>query len=311
MSWIGSKRDAHRPDKLFQASLRLVGLAVLCLLGVLTWELWKGSSEALSHFGWKFFITNQWNPVKDEYGAAATIVGTLITSAIALIVAVPLAVGSALWLNELAPRGLGRVVGFLIEMLAAIPSVVFGLWGLFVLVPWVRIYLQPALQDSLGFLPIFSGAPFGIGILSAGLILAVMIIPTIASVSREIFRSIPNLLREGALALGATRWESIREGVLKTGLPGVLAASILGLGRALGETMAVAMVIGNRPEVPTSLMDGGATMASLIANEYAEAVSDLHQSSLRAIGLGLLGVSLLVNAIAKTIVWRLTRKQNS
>jgi phosphate transport system permease protein len=220
----------------------------------------------------------------------------------------PIAVGSAVFLTELAPRWIAKPVGFLIEMLAAIPSVVYGLWGIFVLAPFVREYVQPLLGSSLGFLPLFQGPPFGIGVFTAGLILAVMILPTITSVAREVFLAIPTLIREGALSLGATRWEAISLGVLKTGTPGIISAIILGLGRAMGETMAVTMLIGNRPVISSSLFSPGATMASVIANEYPEASSDLHLAALTSVGLALFVVSLGVNSIARLIVLKFGRR---
>lgn len=238
----------------------------------------------------------------------AFIWGTLVSSFIALAISVPVSVGAALFLTELSPRFLKEPIGFLVEMLAAIPSVVYGIWGVFVLAPVVRDFLQPPLVKVFGFLPFFQGPPFGIGMLSAGIILAIMITPTITAITREVFRSIPDVLREGALALGATRWEMIKLAVLKTGTSGIIGAIILGLGRALGETMAVTMVIGNKAHISLSVFEPAATMASVIANEYAEANGDLHLSSLAAVGFALFFVSLVVNSFARFIIWRVERK---
>lgn len=300
--------EVRKSDFAFVFFLRT--LAFLVVLGFLTIIifLYTQSRPLIERDGWNFLFNSTWNPNDDQYGVLPFIYGTLMTSAVALVLAVPVAVGSAVFLTELAPGWLAIPIGFLIEMLAAIPSVVYGLWGIFVLAPFVRVYVQPFLGDWLGFLPLFRGPPFGIGILTAGLILAVMILPTITSVTREVFLAIPNLMREGALSLGATRWEAIRVAVLKTGVPGILSAVILGLGRAMGETMAVTMLIGNRAVISSSLFSPGATMSSVIANEYPEASSKLHLSALTAVGLTLFIVSLAVNALARWIISRFGRR---
>lgn len=243
-----------------------------------------------------------WNPNSDSYGALPFIYGTLMTSLIAVVISVPIAVGSAVFLTELAPPAIGRLVGFMIELLAAVPSVVYGLWGIFVLAPVVRVFIQPFLQKYFSFVPIFDGPPFGIGLFTAGLILAIMILPTITAICREVFLAIPITLREGVIAMGTTRWEMIRLAVLETGLTGILSAIVLGLGRAMGETMAVTMLIGNRPLISSSVFAPGATMASVIANEYPEASSNLHLASLTGIGLTLFLVSLAVNGVARAII---------
>ena len=301
-------REVHLPDRVFYHFLRAVGLGVLLLFGSLVYFLWDSAYPAVAEFGLDFFWTNEWNPALQDYGAAAFVYGTVVSSLIALVISIPISVGAAVFLTELSPRWLKGPVGFLVEMLAAIPSVVYGLWGIFVLVPFVRTWLQPVLGDTLGFLPLFQGAPYGIGMLTAGIVLAIMITPTITAISREVFRSIPDLLREGALALGATRWEMIRVAVLKTGLSGIIGAVILGLGRALGETMAVTMVIGNKADISASLFEPAATMASVIANEYAEANADLHLASLAAVGFALFFVSLIVNSAARVVIWRVEKK---
>jgi phosphate transport system permease protein len=235
------------------------------------------------------------------------IFGTIFSSLIAVLIAAPLSIGIALFLTEVASPRVGRVFGFLVEMLAAIPSVVYGLWGIFVLAPWLRTTVEPALKSSLGFLPLFQGPIYGVGMLAAGIILAIMITPTIASLSREVYNAIPQVQREAALGLGATRWEMMRLTVVKGGRAGVMGAVMLGLGRALGETMAVTMVIGNRFEISSSLFAPGTTMASIIANEYAEASSDAHLAALAEIGLVLFLITFFINAIARYVMQRRAR----
>lgn len=300
--------EVHIPDLIWYFGLKAAALFVIVVLMVIVASLWIASEPAMKAFGWRFFFTDTWDPVKQKFGAVAFAYGTLLSSAIALAIAVPISVGAALFLTELAPRFLRAPIGFLIEMLAAIPSVVYGLWGIFVLAPFMRSYIQPWLSQTFGFLPLFQGYPFGIGMLTAGVILAFMIIPTISAISREVFLSIPTVLKEGALGLGATRWEMIRIAVLRPGLSGVLGAIILGLGRALGETMAVTMVIGNKAHIALSLFEPGASMASVIANEYAEANNTLHLSSLAAIGLSLFIISIAVNALARVVIWRVNQR---
>ena len=281
------------------ASVWLVLALAGGLLLALGWESWA----AIRAFGLRFLITSHWDPVAGEFGALPFIYGTLVSSLLALLIAVPLSLGAAIFLAELAPSWVRPPVAFLIEMLAAVPSVVYGLWGIFVLVPWLRDWVQPALARTLGFLPLFQGPPYGIGMLAAGLILAIMIVPYITSVSREVLLAVPGSQREAALGLGATRWETTRIAVLRYGRSGLIGAILLGLGRALGETMAVTMVIGNRPEVAVSLFAPGYTMASVLANEFTEATSDLYVSALVEIGLLLLVVTVAVNGLARLLVW--------
>src|SRR5262249_21841009 len=254
-------------------------------------------------FGWRFLVTSTWDPVAGTFGALPFVYGTLVSSLLALAIAVPLSLGAAIYLAELAPFWIRPPIAFLIEMLAAVPSVVYGLWGIFVLVRFRRAWAEPRLGRSLGFLPLFRGAPYGVGMLAAGLILAIMVVPYITSVSRDVLMAVPNAQREAALGLGATRWEATRIAVLRYGRSGLVGAILLGLGRALGETMAVTMVIGNRPEVAVSLFSPGYTMASVIANEFTEATSDLYVSALVEIGLLLLFVTIIVNALARLLVW--------
>lgn len=294
--------EVRKSDFAFVLLLRLLAVFVILVFFSIIYFLLHNAMPILQRDSWRFLVNTTWNPNEDLYGALAFIYGTLVTSFVALIFAVPIAIGSAVFLTEIAPVKVARPVGFLIEMLAAIPSVVYGLWGIFVLAPVVREYIQPFLQRYFGFLSIFEGPPFGIGIFTASLILAVMILPTITAVCREVFVAIPNTLREGVLAMGATRWETIKLAVLETGFAGILSAVVLGLGRAMGETMAVTMLIGNRALISTSLFSPGATMASVIANEYPEASSNLHLASLTGIGLTLFLVSLAVNGVARVII---------
>jgi phosphate transport system permease protein len=260
-------------------------------------------------FGLKFFSGQDWDPVQDHYGALPFIYGTLVSSLLALIIAVPLAVGTAVFLTEMCPVWLRSPLSFFTELLAAIPSVIYGLWAIFILVPILRNYVQPWLAKWMGWTTLFEGPPFGIGMLAAGVILAIMILPVISSITREVMRVVPSHQREAVLALGSTRWEMIRMGVLRNARTGIVGGIILGLGRALGETMAVTMVIGNRPEIAKSLFAPGYSMASVIANEFSEATGDLYLSALVEIGLALFFVTIIVNALARLLVWSVTKGQ--
>jgi phosphate transport system permease protein len=288
-------------DDAFALALRLASLAVLAAVALLVWETWRGAAPAMHAYGFAFLTGTQWDPVAERFGALPYIAGTLVTSAIALALAVPFGVGAAVFLAEIAPPGLGAVISFMIELLASIPSIVYGLWGVFVLAPFLRTTVEPWLIGHLGFLPLFQGFPFGLGILPAGLVLAIMVVPTVTSVSREILRALPDSLRGAALALGATRAEAI-DVTLDAARPGILGAVILALGRALGETMAVTMLIGNSNHLSWSLLAPGATMASVIANEFTEAVGKLHLAALFEVALVLFVVTLIVNAAARLIV---------
>lgn len=279
-----------------------MALSVPALIVLIGFELAHGSHLALRQFGLRFLVNTDWDPVNDNYGALPFIFGTLVSSAIALAIAVPLSIGTAVFLTELAPRWLQRTLGLFIELLAAVPSVIFGLWGIFVMVPWLSKYVFPWLRSVVGFVPLFSGPIYGVSMLAGGVILAIMIIPIITSVSREIMRSVPGLQREAAYALGATRWETTRIAVLGSARKGLMGAVILGLARALGETMAVTMVIGNRPEIAASLFAPGYTLASVVANEFTEATTDMYLNALFEIGLVLLGVTVLVNALAQLLL---------
>ena len=265
------------------------------------------SKLSLAQFGMKFFTSQSWDPVSGDFGALPFIFGTLATSFLALLMAVPLGLGVAVFLTELCPKFLRAPISFLTELLAAIPSVVYGLWAVFVLVPLMRDSLGPFLVKTLGWTGFFEGANFGVGLLTASIILAIMILPIISSLTRDIMTAVPNSQREAVLALGATRWEMIRIGVLRNSRIGIVGAVMLGLGRALGETMAVTMVIGNHPDISKSLFAPGYTLASVIANEFSEATGDMYLSALIEIGLALFLVTIVVNTIARMLVWAVTR----
>src|SRR5580693_671387 len=296
-------------DRIFQSAITACGLAVLGILVLIVYELVHRSSLSWHAFGFKFFKGSDWNPVSERFGALPFIYGTLISSLLALIIAVPLAVGVAVFTTEMCPPALRGPLSFFVELLAAIPSVIYGLWAIFVLVPLLSGYVQPFLARTLGWTGFFEGPPYGISMLAAGIILAIMIIPIISSITREVLMVVPQHQREAALALGATRWEMIRVGVLRNARAGIMGGIILGLGRALGETMAVTMVIGNRPEIAKSLFAPGYTMASVLANEFTEATGDLYLSALIEIGLALFFVTIVVNALAQLLVWTVTRGQ--
>jgi phosphate transport system permease protein len=261
---------------------------------------------SLHQFGTSFFYGHDWDPVAGSFGAMPFIYGTLVSSFLALLLAVPASVGVAVYITEMCPQRLRAIISFLVELLAAIPSVIYGLWGIFVLAPLLRVYVEPFLARTLGWTGFFSGPMYGLGMLAAGIILAIMVVPVIASITREVMTAVPQNQREAVLALGATRWEMIRMGVLRNARIGIVGGIILGLGRALGETMAVTMVIGNRPEIAKSLFAPGYTMASVIANEFSEATGDLYLSALVEIGLALFLVTLIVNALARLLVWSIT-----
>lgn len=294
------------PDIAFKWVAAFAAGMIIVLIVLVGWELYNGSRLALATFGPGFLWSTEWDPVQDKYGALPFIFGTLVSSFIALLIAVPLGVATALFLTELAPIRIRQPIIMAIEMLAAVPSVIFGLWGIFVLIPWLRVYLFVWLKRYLGFLPLFQGPIYGVSMLAAGIIIAIMILPIVTSISREILRSVPNLQREAAYALGATRWEVLRIAVLSYARRGLFGAAVLGLGRALGETMAVTMVIGNRPQIAVSLFAPGHTLASVVANEFAEATTDLYVSSLFEIGLVLLLVAILVNIAAQVMLKSMT-----
>jgi phosphate transport system permease protein len=293
---------SRAPDIAFKWVAALAAGMIVVLIVLVGWELYAGSRMAIKQFGASFLWSSEWDPVQDKYGALPFIFGTLVSSILALLIAVPLGVATALFLTELAPVKLRQPIVMTIEMLAAVPSVIFGLWGIFVLIPWLRDHLFVWLKHSLGFLPLFRGPIYGVSMLAAGIIIAIMILPIVTSISREILRSVPNLQREAAYALGATRWEVLKIAVLSYARRGLFGAAVLGLGRALGETMAVTMVIGNRPQISASLFAPGYTLASVIANEFAEATTDLYLNSLFELGLVLLAVAIMVNVVAQIML---------
>jgi phosphate transport system permease protein len=296
-------------DAVYQWSITFFAVCIPLLLVALTLAVGIAAWPALSEFGFGFLTSSTWNPVTRVFGAASAIYGTLISSMIALVLATPLAIGSAIFLSEFAPLWLRQPLAFFVDLLAAIPSVVYGLWGIFVLLPVLRETVMPFLRDSLGLgaTPFFSGPAYGPSMLAAGLILAIMVLPYISSVSREVLLAVPRSQREAALALGATRWETIKGAVIPFAKSGIMGGVILGLGRALGETMAVTMLIGNRHEISASLFAPGYTMASLIANEFSEASGDIHLSALMAVGFVLLAITIIVNAIARWLIWQVSR----
>jgi phosphate transport system permease protein len=294
-------------DRVFKGVLTLLAATVPVLLLILAFGLWRGAAPAIDRFGLGFLTGSTWDPVAEEFGAFPLIAGTLLSAALALLIAVPLSLGVAIFLTEFAPQRIRGPVAFLIEMLAAIPSVVYGLWGVFVLIPFLRSTAFPFLKATLGFLPFFQGTIYGPSMLSASLILAIMVMPFIMSVAREVLLAVPTSQREAALALGATRWEAAWTAVVPYARSGIIGAIILGLGRALGETMAVTMLIGNRHEISASLFAPGYTMAAAIANEFAEATSDFHLAALTYVAFALFVITLIINAIARLLIWRVAR----
>jgi phosphate transport system permease protein len=294
---------SNREDAISLFLMKTMAAFVVAMLFCLILLLVKVSLPSIKNFGFHFIFSSVWNPVEDKYGALAFIFGTCLTSTLALLLAAPLSIGVALFINEILPKKIGNVLALFVEMIASIPSIVFGLWGLFFLSPFIKTMAAPWLKLHFGFLPLFTGPSFGIGYLTASLILAVMITPTICSVCREVFKSISPLQKEAALALGATRYETLKIAVLAPSLSGIVGAIVLGFGRAVGETMAVAMVIGNSPTISASLFSPGATMSSVIANEYPEA-SGLQISSLCYVGLLLFFITIIINGIARGIIWR-------
>ena len=297
-------------DTVYRWMITAFALCIPILLVLIAFEVGVAAWPALERFGLGFLTSSNWDPPHSIFGAAPAIYGTVVSSIVALVLATPLALGVAIFLSEFAPPRVRQPVAFLVDLLAAIPSVVYGLWGIFVLLPLLREYVMPALKaiPVLGTSPLFEGPAYGPSMLAAGLILAIMVLPYISAVSREVLMAVPRSQREAALALGATKWEMIADAVIPYARSGIVGGIILGLGRALGETMAVTMLIGNRHEISASLLAPGYTMASLIANEFAEATGDLHLSALMAVGAVLFAVTLIVNAIARWLVWRVSRE---
>ncbi|REE81574.1 phosphate ABC transporter membrane protein 1 (PhoT family) [Paenibacillus taihuensis] len=304
---IYQKRRFRWMDHGFKWLTFSFGCIILIMFVWIILELTNESKQSISKFGLGFIFSQDWNPVKGEFGALPFIYGTIVSSLIAIIIAAPISIGIALFLNEMAPKWLKQPVAFMIELLAAIPSILYGLWGLFVMVPFIRDWLQKPISKYLGGFPLFSGAPIGLGMLTAGILLAIMIIPIITALARDVIRVVPTLQKEGYLALGATKWEVIWKIILPFARPGILGACILGLGRALGETMAVTMVIGNRAEIKASLFAPGHSMAAVIANEFTEATDDIYLSSLIEIGLLLFLVTFVLNAGARFLIWTVAK----
>src|SRR6266436_5211375 len=296
-------------DDAFRYATLLCAASILVIVGLIFYELIDRSQLSIGQFGWKFFTGTNWDPVAGDFGALPFVYGTLLSSAVALVIAVPLAVGVAIFITEMCPKALRGILSFFTELLAAIPSVIYGLWAVFVLVPLMREHVQPFLAKFFPWTGLFTGPPYGIGMLTAGIVLAIMVIPSISSITREVMTAVPQHQREAVLALGATRWEMIRTGVLRNARTGIIGGIMLGLGRALGETMAVTMVIDNRPEIAKSLFAPGYTLASVIANEFTEATDDLYLSALIEIGLALFLLTIVVNALARLMVWSVTRGQ--
>ncbi len=282
-------------------------LSIIFVVLLIIYEMFIDSAPSREKFGFGFIFSSDWEPVKEEFGALTFIYGTVVSSLIALAIALPISIGVAVFLSEIAGKTVGTSIGFLIEILAAIPSIIYGFWGIFVLAPYMRESFQPFLQNYLGFIPLFQGTPFGFGMMTAGIILAIMITPIISSITRDVLKAIPVSQREAAYALGSTKWEAIKMALLNA-KSGILGATVLGLGRAVGETMAVTMVIGNRAQIKTSLFEPAYSMASVIANEFAEASGQMHISSLIEVGLILFGVTFIINSLARFLIFSVTKK---
>jgi len=296
-------------DRIYGAALTTFGVILPVLFLFMVWRIGTAAWPAIEAFGWGFIVSQEWNPVLRDFGALPFIFGTVVSSVLALLIAIPLSVGLAIFLTELAPRWLAGPIAFATELLAAIPSVVYGLWGIFVLVPFLRFTLQEPLSRRFGdTIPFLEGPAYGFSMMSGAVILSIMIIPFISAVTREVLAAVPRDQREAALALGATRWEMTWQVALPYALPGIVGGAILGLGRALGETMAITMVIGNRPDIAASLFAPGYTMASVLANEFNEATGDLYIAALMEIALLLFGITILVNILAQALVWRVSRR---
>ena len=293
--WSGADDIAHLITLIAAASLLLI-------TSLLVYQLWVLSAEARAKFGWAFFVTKTWDPVAGDFGALPFIYGTIVTSAIALLIAVPLGVGAAIFLAELAPPRLSSYLTFVSDLLAAVPSVIYGLLGVFLLVPVMRTTVQPGLKAVLGFLPLFRGPAYGIGFLTAGIVLAIMVVPFVLSVSREVLLAVPRDQREAALALGATKWESTWKVVVPAARIGIFGSVFLALARALGETMAVTMVIGNNPRIAASLFSPGYSIAAVLANEFSEATGNLYLSALIELGLVLFLLTFVLNGLARLLI---------
>lgn len=297
-----SSRSIFNGDEIARIVTLCFALMTVVITGMIVVQLWVLSADSRHAFGWHFFVSQEWDPVFNKFGALPFIYGTLVTSAVGMVIAVPLGVGAAIFLAELAPRGISDVLTFLIDLLAAVPSVIYGLLGVFILVPLMRTEVQPFLKHTLGFLPLFQGPAYGIGFLTAGVVLAIMIVPFIISVSREVLLAVPREQREASLALGATRWEATWKAVVPYARTGIMGSVFLALARALGETMAVTMVVGNNPRISASLLGPGYSIASVLANEFSEATGALYLSALIELGLVLFLLTFVINGLARLLI---------
>lgn len=295
-------RRLRSGDEVAHLVTLIFAFSVILVTSLLVYQLWLNSFASRHQFGWHFWLSRTWDPVAEQFGAAPFIYGTLVTSAVSLIIAVPLGLAAAIFLAELAPRNISDTISFLIDLLAAVPSVIFGLLGIFIIVPMMRTMIGPALKDTLGFIPLFQGPNYGVGFLTAGIVLAIMVVPFIISVSREVLLTVPRDQREASLALGATRWESTWKVVVPWARTGVSGSIFLALARAVGETMAVTMVIGNDPKIVTSLFAPGYTIAAVIANEFTEATGKVYLSALIELGLVLFMITLILNGLARILI---------
>jgi phosphate transport system permease protein len=302
-------RKVPRGDVILSAVVAAAALFIIGLVAALAVELYEGSASSISTFGPAFLLGRTWDPNHGIFGAMPLIYGTLLTSAIAILIGLPISLGVAIFISEKlkSHQGLAYLLGTLVDLLAAVPSVIYGLWGLLILSPLLRDYVEKPLHQYLGFIPVFSGAPFGLDFFTAGVILAIMIIPTMSAVSRNVLKAVPNSQREAMYSLGATEWEVTQKSVLPYARSGIFGAFVLGLGRAVGETMAVTMVIGNSPTITANLFSSGATLSSLIANQFGESSTGLWKSALIELGLILFLVALVINVLARLLLWRMTR----
>ena len=294
-------------DLIFRVITTLFAFSILMILAIMLVEMTVESMPSIRKFGWKFITGTEWDAVQGIFGALPYLYGSVVSSVLALLLATPLSIGAAVFITEICPKRWGAMIAPLVELLAAIPSVIYGLWGVLVMAPWLQSTVEPFLSEHFGFLPFFQGAPYGVSMLAAIFILMIMVVPIITSITREVLLAVPLSQKEAAIALGATRWETIMIAVLPYGKSGILGAAILGLGRAVGETMAVTMVIGNAPKISLSLLSPAYTMPSVIANEFAETTSKLHGSALMEIGLILLVVTLIINALARMLIWSVSK----
>lgn len=295
-------------DEIVRLVTFLFAASIVLITVLLVWELWINSALPRHKFGLHFFVTQTWDPIVDEFGALPFIYGTVVTSVLSLLIAIPLGIGAAIFLAELAPARVSDTLQFFIDLLAAVPSVIYGLLGVFIVVPLVRTVIYPALNEPLGFLPIFKGPSYGVGFITAGIVMAIMVIPYIISVSREVLLSVPRDQREAALALGSTRWESTWKVVVPFAKTGIMGSIFLALARALGETMAVTMVIGNTPKIAASLFAPGYSIAAVIANEFTEATGDLYLQALIELGLVLFLLTFIINGLARLLIVATTQK---